>query len=375
MKTYDIAIIGAGVMGAAAACEAAGNGARVALIDQARLPNPRAASTDHSKVFRFAYPDTLYARLAVDALAGWRAIEAETGTHLLTPTGLLLMGQAESTLESETAAALRALHLDAEMMTSREAAMRFPQFNPAAFAHAAFDPSGAITHAERAVQTMIALARRRGATVIESARVIGTEQTPGANVKIITDAGEALECRRAMIATGPWTRRAVPALADTLVTTRQEVVYFEPRENPEAFAVGRLPIFIDFGSGFYGFPIHHANAIKVGNHHRGRPVEMDDDRAVGDDFIARCRDFFADFIPALATADVTETRVCVYNNTPDEDFIIDWHGGIENVLLVTGFSGHGFKFAPVVGRISAELLLTGQTTTDITRFSLARFAR
>jgi glycine/D-amino acid oxidase-like deaminating enzyme len=102
---------------------------------------------------------------------------------------------------------------------------------------------------------------------------------------------------------------------------------------------------------------------------------MDDDSSVGDEFIARCRTFFADFIPALATADVTETRVCVYNNTPDEDFIIDWHRGIENVLLVTGFSGHGFKFAPVVGRISAELLLTGQTTYDITRFSLARFAR
>ena len=376
MQRFDIAIIGAGVMGAAAACEVARNStARVALIDLARLPNPRAASTDHSKVFRFAYPDSLYVRLAVDALAGWRAIEEETGAQLLTPTGLLLMGQAESTIESETAAALRALDLDAEMMTSVEAAARFPQFNPAAFAHAAFDPSGAITHAERAVQTMIQLARRRGATVIEAARVTGIKQTAGANVRITTETGEAIECRRAMVATGPWTRRALPFLADCLVTTRQEIVYFEPRTNSEAFAVGRLPIFIDFGSGFYGFPVHHANAIKMGNHHRGRFVEMDDDRAVGDDFIARCRDFFAEFIPALVTASVRETRVCVYNNTPDEDFIIDWHTGIENVLLVTGFSGHGFKFGPVVGRISAELLLTGQTTYDITRFSLARFAR
>jgi monomeric sarcosine oxidase len=375
MQRFNIVIIGAGVMGAAAACEVARRGAQVALIDQARLPNPRAASTDHSKVFRFAYPDQFYAGLAVDALAGWRAIEAETGAQLLTPTGLLLMGQAESTFERETAAALRALNLDAEMMTSVEAAARFPQFNPAAFAHAAFDPSGAITHAERAVQTMIALARQRGATVIEAARVTGIEQTAGANVKIATDVEEAIECRRAMVATGPWTRRALPALADTLVTTRQEVVYFEPRADREAFAVGRFPIFIDFGSGFYGFPIHHAGAIKVGNHHRGRSVEMDDDQAVGDDFIARCREFFAEFVPALADADVRETRVCVYNNTPDEDFIVDWHTEMENVLLVTGFSGHGFKFGPVIGRISAELLLAGRTTYDITRFSLARFAR
>ncbi|HEY9233066.1 MAG TPA: FAD-dependent oxidoreductase, partial [Blastocatellia bacterium] len=175
MPGFDIVIIGAGVMGAAAACEVARSGAQVALIDQARLPNPRAASTDHSKVFRFAYPDALYARLAVEALAGWQAIEQEMGAHLLTPTGLLLMGKAESRLESDTAAALRALGLEAEMMTSAETAARFPQFNSAAFAHAVLDPSGAITHAERAVTTLIALARRRGVTVIESARVTDIE--------------------------------------------------------------------------------------------------------------------------------------------------------------------------------------------------------
>jgi monomeric sarcosine oxidase len=375
MQGFDIVIIGAGVMGAAAACEVARSGAQVALIDQSRLPNPRAASTDHSKVFRFAYPDALYARLAVEALAGWRAIEQEMGVRLLTPTGLLLMGKAESRLETETAAALAALGLKAELMTSSEAAARFPQFNPAAFEHAVLDPSGAITHAELAVKTMIALARRREVTVVESARVIRIEQAAGAKVRIVTEAGEALECRRALVASGPWTRRLLPALAPHLVTTRQEIVYFEPRADHEAFTVGRLPIFIDFGSGFYGFPIHPANAMKVGNHHRGEPIEIDNELAVSHESIARCREFFAEFIPQLADAEVRETRVCVYNNTPDDDFIIDWQPEIENVLLATGFSGHGFKFGPVIGRISAELLLSGQSSFDITRFRLARFAQ
>ncbi|HJQ25318.1 MAG TPA: N-methyl-L-tryptophan oxidase [Blastocatellia bacterium] len=375
MQSFDIVIIGAGVMGAAAACEAARGGARVALIDQARPPNPRAASTDHSKVFRFAYPDAMYARLAVEALAGWQAIEAEMGVQLLTPTGLLLMGKAESRLEVETAAALAALGLEAELMSSAEAAARFPQFNPAAFAHAVYDPSGAITHAERAVETMIALAQRRGVTVIESLRVLRIEQAAGAKVRIVTETGGALEAGGALVAAGPWTRRLLPALSPHLVTTRQEIVYFEPRRDHEAFAVGRLPIFIDFGSGFYGFPVHHANAMKVGNHHRGLAVEMSEEPTVGPEFIARCRDFFAEFIPRLADAAVRETRVCVYNNTPDEDFIIDWHTEVENVLIATGFSGHGFKFGPVVGRITAELLLSGQTSFDITRFRLARFAQ
>jgi monomeric sarcosine oxidase len=375
MQTFDIIIIGAGVMGTAAACEVARSGARVALIDQARLPNPRAASIDHSKIFRFAYPDALYARLAVDALADWRALEEETGARLLTPAGLLWMGKAESSVESEVAATLRALGLEAEMMTNVETAARFPQFNPEAFAHAVLDPSGAITEAERAVKTMIALARQRGVTIIESLRVTGIEPAAGAKVRIITEAGEPLECRRALIAAGPWTRRLLPSLANKLVTTRQEVVYFEPRARHETFAVGRFPIFIELGSGFYGFPIHPANSLKIGNHHKGAAVEMDEEAAVGSEFIARCREFFAEFIPALADADVRETRICVYNNTPDDDFIIDWHRDVENILLVTGFSGHGFKFGPVVGRISAELLLTGQTSYDIARFSLARFAQ
>jgi sarcosine oxidase len=374
MLSFDIAIVGAGVMGAAAACEVARRGARVALIDQARPPNPRAASTDHSKVFRFAYPDTLYAGLAAEALAGWRALEAETGARLLTPTGLLLMGKAESRIEGETAAALRALGLEAEMMTAAETAARFPQFNPAAFAHAVLDPSGAITHAERAVRAMVALAGRRGAALIDSVRVTGFAPAAGSKVRIITE-GETLECSRVLVAAGPWTRRLLPSLADHLVTTRQEIVYFEPRAHHEAFAAGRFPTFIDFGSGFYGFPIHHANSIKIGNHHRGVPVEMDEEPVVGDEFIARCRDFFAEFIPRLADAQVRETRICVYNNTPDEDFIIDWHAELENVLLATGFSGHGFKFGPVIGQVCADLLLTGRTRFDIGRFRLARFAR
>src|SRR5687767_8953275 len=102
MREFDVAIIGGGIMGAAAACEAASAGARVALLDQAALPNPRAASTDHSKVFRFAYPDPLYARMAMNALELWRELEQETGATLLTSTGILLLGQARPSIETRT---------------------------------------------------------------------------------------------------------------------------------------------------------------------------------------------------------------------------------------------------------------------------------
>jgi sarcosine oxidase len=377
MQTFDVAIVGAGVMGAAAACELAREGARVAMADQSPIPNPRAASVDHSKVFRFAYPDPLYVKLAVDSLNRWRTIESETGTRLLTQTGALLIGKREPSFETECYEAMRSLGLESEKLDSRQASARFPQFNSSAFAYGVYDPSGAILHAETAVRALIDLARRRGVEILEGERVIDARQA-GSRVLIVTESGQEIECERAMIASGPWSRKLLPFLRDKLTTTRQEVVYFEPgpeQSNSSSLSFGpnRFPIFLELESGFYGFPIHHAGAMKIANHHRGAEVDPDStEDHVGEQFIERCRAFFAEFIPGLADARVRETRVCIYNNTPDDDFIIDWHPRLDGVLVVTGFSGHGFKFGPTIGRIARELLMTGRTSFEIGRFELAR---
>src|ERR1044072_3289269 len=375
MQAFDIAIIGAGIMGAAAASELAREGADVALIDQSLLPYPRAASTDHSKVFRFAYPDPLYARMAVDARKLWRSLEEETGARLLTPTGVLMIGRDHTSPEAETHETLRAMGLEVEMMSNRETAARFPQFDANRFAYSVYDPGGALLHAEAALRALIELARRRGARVIELERASRIEQSADGRVRIITESGNEFECAKLMIASGPWTRGLLSFLADKLTTTWQCVVYFEPAPNcARDFDAGRFPIFIELHSGFYGFPVHHAGAMKIANHHKGEQVEINSYEAeVKEEFISRCRAFFRQFIPQLADAKATEARVCIYNNTPDDDFIIDWHPELKGVLIVTGFSGHGFKFGPLAGRISAELLLSGRTSYNIERFSLARF--
>src|SRR5215510_9431631 len=372
MRTFDIVIVGAGVMGAAAACEVAGEGARVALIDQSTLPNPRAASVDHSKVVRFAYPDPLYVTLAVDALDRWRRLEEETSTRLLTHTGTLLLGKHRPSFETECYEALRSLGLEAELLNSHEVVSRFPQFNPEAFSFGVYDPSGAILHAETALRALIDLARLRGVEIIERERVIAIKQAPSSRVLFITESGEEFTSERAMIASGPWSRKLLPDIADKLTTTRPELVYFEPSNRPR-FEPGTFPIFIELESGFYGFPIHHRGAMKIANHHKGVQADPTSEDRVGDEFIEECRTFFAEFIPALRDARLRETRMCIYNNTPDDDFIIDWHPDLENALIVTGFSGHGFKFAPTIGRIAADLVLSRGTSYDIKRFGLARF--
>lgn len=376
MRGYDVAIIGAGIMGAAAACETARGGARVALIDQGTLPNQRAASVDHSRVFRFAYPDPFYAGLAAEALKLWQGAERETETELMTLTGLLMIGSRraqpgyQETLDSYNA--LRSIGLEAEMMTGDETARLFPQFNADAIEYGVLDPSGAMLHAERAVAALIDLARRRGASVIENLRVTDIKNRDGV-IHLTGLGGESIECDRAMVASGPWTRNLLPEIKNLLKTTRQEVFYFEP-VAAQGFAVGEFPIFFATDTGFYGFPIHHAGAMKIANHDKGVPIDPDKvTQSVSPEAVNECRAFFSEFIPGLADARIKETRVCIYNNTPDDDFIIDWHPGLEGVLIVTGFSGHGFKFGPLIGRIGAELLLSGGTSYGIDRFRLSRF--
>jgi sarcosine oxidase len=376
-EEWDNVIVGGGIMGAMTACELARLGTKVALIDQSPLPNPAGASFDHSKVFRFAYPDRLYAQLAVDALKLWRELEGASGDRLLTPTGVLMIGRDEGSSERETYDALRSLDLAAELLDSSETARRFPQFNAAAFEFAVYDPNGAILHAERALRAALKVARQRGVSFIEGQRVIRVEQSEDGRVEILTESAGKYRCEQAVIASGPWTRKLLPFLDSGLRTTRQETVYFEPSSGSALkFEPGSFPIFIELDSGFYGFPTHHRGWMKIANHHKGsaaEPYGFDD--SVGEDFIESCRVFFRRFIPALSHAQARETRVCLYNNTPDDDFVIDWHPEIENVLIVTGFSGHGFKFGSVVGRLAAELLRSRRTSYNIERFSLRRLMK
>ncbi len=383
MKIYDVAIIGSGIMGASAAYELARRGASVALIDQASLPNPQGASVDYSKIFRFAYPDPLYVQMAVDALALWRALEEAVGRRLLDEAGLLMLGNKADSFETQTYEALHSLGLEAEMLNGEEIAERFPQFNKDAIPFAVFDPSGGVLYADKAVQVSINLAQKFGADVFENERVVAIE--PNARGTLIrSQTGSEWTCEKVLIASGPWTRKLLPDFASLLTTTRQEVVYFEPvMENRKSanhsktnFDIGEFPIFIEMDSGFYGFPIPHNGAMKVGNHLRGETIDpYAFDEKVGDEFIEKCREFFARVIPALADARVTKSHVCIYNNSPDEDFIIDWHPDFERVLLATGFSGHGFKFGPLMGRLAAELLLEGKSKYQVDRFRLSRLQK
>lgn len=212
MPSFDVAIVGGGIMGLTTACELERAGASVALVDQAALPNPAGASVDHSKVFRFAYPEPLYAKLAAESLQLWRALEDETSMPLLTRTGVLMIGREEAGPEQRVFDALRSLELDAELWTNVEAAANFPQFNAEAFGCAVFDPNGGLLRAERAVEATASLARRRGVTLFET-RPVTRVLPEDSEIVIDVEGGERISCEKTVIAAGPWTWKLFPMLA------------------------------------------------------------------------------------------------------------------------------------------------------------------
>lgn len=350
----DLTVVGAGVMGLAVAVELARRGMRVTLRERDIVGNELASSIDRSKVFRFAYPDPFYADLGRRALPLWRELERDAGEPLLEQCGVLYLDAQGQTARAtdEALASIGAPHalLDAAALRGR-----FPQFSPGRGTLAAWDPSGGFVRADRAVAALAQLARDRG--------VVIREHDP------VSRLGE-LQAGAVVLAAGPWSRSLLPDLP--LQTTLQETVYAVP-EDAAAFAPGRFPVFIEEQSGFYGIPVHADGALKLARHKRG-PAHppLEGQASVSPQFLDDCRVFWRAWLPALAGARITRSRRCIYNDTPDEDFLIDRHPS--GVVVCTGFSGHGFKFAPLVGRLCAQLVSGERTDVDLGRFSLGRFA-
>ncbi|HZS43855.1 MAG TPA: N-methyl-L-tryptophan oxidase [Blastocatellia bacterium] len=369
--SYDVAIVGGGVIGAAAAYYLAKGGKKVCLIERDSSPSPRAASTDKVKVFRQAYPDDLYVQLAGESLPLWLDLEKESGEEIALPAGLLLASHSEDSLESRSYDALLRCGVAAERWSPDEASRHYPQLKLNDFAYAIYEPGARMLLSERATAAYLKLAGDAGVEIQEDTEVIGFETKGDLTEAVVTESGERIESEFVLITTGAWTRVLLPILAGLLKVTRQEVVYLkQPDKN---FSPGTFPVFIDFDSGYYLLPAFDGN-VKIANHvptaDAGQGLPMG---TVSDSFIQNCREFLGRTIPALERAETTETRICFYNLTPDEDFIIDRHPEWANCWVATGFSGHGFKFAPLIGRSLTELITTGSSSVPTERFKLSRF--
>jgi sarcosine oxidase len=272
-------------------------------------------------------------------------------------------------------ASVRMHGLRHELLTAEQVMERFPAFRLPPQYVAVLQPDGGLLDAEQSIHAILALAKDTGAEIRTGERIHAIEHAAG-GLRVVTDR-ETLGAGAAIVTVGPWIKSLLPDLPAPLRVTRQVMAWFAPSE-PALFPSGRCPVFlIESRHGVhYGFPPDRDGRIKVAkHHHRDEIVDPDaHDRAVSTADEALIRAALADHLPA-ANGRLVGAKTCLYTVTPDGDFLIDRLPGFEQVIVASPCSGHGFKFAPVVGEILADLATEGTTRHDIARFSLGRFGR
>ncbi len=372
MAQLKALIVGGGVMGVATGAALAGRGADVTVLERYTLAHDWASSHGLSRAIRHEYgPEALYTAMVARSLVLWDELARETGRRLYTETGVLTLGQPDDGHTLPGFEVMGAVGLPVERLSAAECAARFPQFRPDEYGAITWNPTGGMLAASECVLALADRLRARGGVVREGARVRRVEPS-GDGGRVLLEDGATLEADRVIVTAGPWIHDVLPDLALPVQPTRSQMLYLAGL-SPDSFAVGRFPVFL-VGMSYYGFPLHGPNWFKVGWHGRGSLADPNapypPDRAQ----VADVRAFLRRVIPAAAEGATALVDRCMYDMTPDEDFILDQHPAGPGVLIGSGFSGHGFKFGVLIGELLAARALGEPPAFPLDRFRLARFA-
>jgi sarcosine oxidase len=368
-----IAVLGAGGVGSAAARFLATAGHEVTLLEQFQLDHDRGSSYGQSRIIRRVYPDPFYTGLMEHAYRLWRDLEAQSGETLLRETGGVFFGPADHPEMRATESSLREAGVPFEALDAHEMSRRVPALRLAADEVAISQDETGLLRASHCVRANARLACAHGALLREQATVAGFEST-ASGVRVTLGDGETLLVDRLVMTAGPWTPRLLAALGLPLRVTRQPYVHLATAGDDGAFLIGAFPVWIDMATYFYGFPIHdELPGAKIAWHHQG---DLSDPESVRREISEEDRSLLRDYARRRfrgLTDTVTYEKVCLYTNTPDEDFIVDRHPGDPRIVIVGGLSGHGFKFVVLLGQIAAALATDDDVPHELRRFSLSRF--
>jgi sarcosine oxidase len=372
---YDVIVAGLGGMGSAVLAHCALRGARVLGLEQYRAAHDRGASTGKTRIIRQAYyEDPAYVPLLLRAYDLWRELERRTGADLLHITGLLMAGAQASEVIAGSTRAAREYDLRVDYLTAGDIRARFPSLRVLADEVGVFEHEGGVVFPERAVRAHLDLAERFGAHTRFGVS-LRTWQSDGESVGVTLADGATLEARALVLALGPWFSQVFERLGIPLAVQRNVQVWFAPRSS--VYGAASFPAFLleraSLPAPLYGFP-DFGEGVKAAFHGYGEvtsPGELvrEIDRRRDVEPVARALD---EWMPEAA-GEYREAKACMYALTSDRHFVVDRHPVHGNVVLCGGFSGHGFKFAPVIGEIGADLALERATRHDIGFLGARRF--
>jgi sarcosine oxidase len=377
---FDTIVIGLGAMGSAAAYQLARRGRRVLGLEQYRPAHDQGSSHGQSRIIRQAYyEDPAYVPLLLRAYDLWWQLEREAEATLLTITGGIMIGPPASQVVAGSIRSAQKHGLPHEIFDATEIRRRFPHLTPGPGIIALYERLGGLLYPEAAIQAHLRLAEAHGATLRFEEPALAWEAAPSGDRVRVTTAGGSYEAARLVIAAGAWAPELLAALGLPLTVQRNILYWFDPAGGRDPFLPERCPIYIweaEDGSSFYGFPALPGSpmGVKVALHNFGpycTPATID--RQIHDHEIAHIRGWLAERIPSLSHGAFVAAKTCMYTLTPDKDFLIGLHPGHPQVVLASPCSGHGYKFASVVGEILADLAIDGATRHPIGPFAPGRF--
>jgi len=383
-KTFDVIVIGVGSMGSATCYELARRGLKVLGLERFTVPNEMGSHSGQSRIIRKAYfehPD--YVPLVERAYTGWAALETASGMSLYNKTGLFYAGHPDSILLKGVADSARLYNLKLEQLDLEDIQSRFPAYALQEGYTGLFEPEAGFIVPELAITTLVREATKLGAEIRQREQVTSwTSDNSGVSV---TASGGTFHAGKLVITAGPWAGDLIPEIKSKLRVTRQIVAWFSPTV-PAQFTAEKFPCWLvdqkETGSVFYGFPMLPPErfggpyGLKLGLHNPGESSHPDQvNRTVLPGEFDQFRKDAERFLPG-ATDKLLSMKVCLYTYSPDEHFIIDkLPGHADRVTIAAGFSGHGFKFLPVMGEVLADLSTEGRTNLPAGFLALTRFAK
>ena len=368
--SFDVAVVGAGVFGAWSAYRLQESGKRVALIDAYGAGNSRSSSGDESRIIRMGYgADEIYTRSAWRSLHLWKELFQRAAESLFYQTGVLWLEHEGDPYPGQSFETLTSVGIPVEKLSLGETSARYPQISTDRICGAYFEPESGVLIARRAVQSIVREAIKSGVECFP--QHVSPPRSGNLFDGLEMSDGERISAGAYVFACGPWLPKMFPELlANRIHPTRQEVFYFGAPAGTRLTAPA-LPAWIDFQEEAYGLPDVEGRGVKVAIDRHGPSFDPDTgDRVASAEGLAEVRRYLARRIPELKDAPVSESRVCQYENTSNGDFLIDRHPDFENVWLVGGGSGHGFKHGPFVGEY-VTALIEGTTEGTESRFSLS----
>lgn len=371
---FDVIVLGVGGMGSAACHQLALRGARVLGLEQFSLVHDRGSSHGQSRIIRQAYfehPD--YVPLLLRTYDLWHRLEQSSDLTLFQQVGLALSGVSTGETISGSRLAARQHGLTIEELTAMQAGKRWPALSFPENHSVVFEPRAGLLHVEACVQAHIDQAIQNGADIRAGERVLGWKSN-GTSITVQTESAE-YSAGSLVVTSGAWAGECLRELGLPLKVVRKFVGWFPILNGAYGADQGMPTYFFELPGGtFYGFPSLDGSTVKMAEHSGGQPVDHpgDVDRTMHAEDLVRLAEFARSHLPGLG-ATPAHHSVCLYTMSPDQHFMIDAHPQWNNVVFAAGFSGHGFKFAPVIGEALADLALNRATDLPIEFLRLNRF--